>query len=203
MLNRQRGTFPRALRVLAGAIAPVLRGGCRTTAGGQSPPASARPAPGQGVGLRCAGCDGHVWGVPQGRGKRGAFPCPRPERGRKMVPCISTFPPAPMAKAIAFAMSQRRLPPRPWAGRWPALCLWERSCATVVSYRAANRSAFAGPPRWATLFAVSGGCSRPGGGRTKIQQCDPRSALIGLFHFRRRISDDVSHRPPPMACTSP
>ncbi len=78
---------------------------------GPKPPASARLAPaGTGAGLRYAGRDGLCRAVPQGRGKRGAFPYPRPETGRKMVPSVP-LPSADMAKAIAFATPQRRRPP--------------------------------------------------------------------------------------------
>ncbi len=177
-------------------------------AGGQSPrpapappPAGASPPPGRALAFVARGA--MVFAAPFRRGGGNAVRFLVPARKRRERYRLVPADPAPMANAIAFAMSQRRLPPRPWAGRWPALRLAERSCATVVSHRAANRIAFAGPPGWVTLFAVLAGCSHPGGGRTKFQQCDQHSALIGLFYFSRRISDDVSHRPPPMACTSP
>ena len=89
-------------------------------AGGQSPrPAHAPPMagashpPGPALASRCAGCDGPRGSVPRGRGKRGAFPCPRPARrgarggGFRAVAAGKAPQPQPAARGAAIRRSGR------------------------------------------------------------------------------------------------
>jgi hypothetical protein len=86
---------------------------------GARAPAERPPWAGPGAGLRCAGCDGHVRGVPQGRGKRGAFPDPARSGGGTASLQWQGPSPLPQRHAVpcpAGGQSPRPAPAPPPAG---------------------------------------------------------------------------------------
>ncbi len=116
----KRGAFPVPARSGGGTASPPWQGpsplpqphaGIRSSRG-PKPPASARPragrfaSAGSGAGLRCAGCEGLCRIVPQGRGKRGAFPAPARRRGGTGQQHLNmTGRPRPLSKEILVTIS--------------------------------------------------------------------------------------------------
>jgi hypothetical protein len=119
-------------------------------AGVPKPPANTSPALGPGADLRCAGSDGLCHSVPQGPGKRSAFPAPARRGGGRL--CHASPTPRPHGKGHRLCHSAT-LPPRAARGQSPRpapappMAGASRPPGRALAFVARGETVFAAPSR--------------------------------------------------------